>query len=71
LRSRFHGWARAQLWWWAFLLALFIVLSWIFGGWNNGKAIGEWIVFSLMGVGFVWLIWEGWVEWRQRDNDDG
>lgn len=66
---RLHSFIRRQLWWWATLLALFIVLSWFFGG--SAGTMFQWIVLTFLGLTFAWLIWEGWKEWKEERRNTG
>jgi threonine/homoserine/homoserine lactone efflux protein len=51
-------------------LAFLLALAFLFGSWKAGSGIGQKVLFAVGGIYFVWLLWSGWVEWRERRNDD-
>lgn len=64
------GWLREKLWYIATLIALSTLFGWFLGSWSAGWSVVEALAITFTVVGFAWLIWAGWVEWRQGREVD-
>jgi hypothetical protein len=65
-----HSWLRRQLWWWALLLAVSVLLGWILGDWHTAWRILQTVVLVLTGLGLAYLIVAGFIELRSRKKDE-
>lgn len=60
--SRFHGWLRRRFWWYAVILFLIVIPSWLLAA--SAQLVAEIVVFGLVGLFVLAGAVSGWIEWR-------
>jgi hypothetical protein len=69
--NRLNRWARAQLWWYAFIATLTVGIGLATRSLQGGYEVAVWIGIGIIAAWLGLNIIDGWFEWRRNRSTRG